>query len=162
MKSLAQISGSKIEQKDWEYLKTNYQIAKTRQIDKQRFQQKKKNVDQYESLLEEIKDEHRRIYSRPSLLHRIDVFNRQLFYQCRVPIPDVSPSVHYEFLSRLSSTEPNQVFDVHTFFRGKNYTIYYIRTPKKVSQNRHYPSDTILRVIFYNDKIIDISAFIPN
>lgn len=162
MKSLALISGSKIEQKDWQNLKTRYQIAKMKQIDKQRFQEKKKNVNQYQTLLEQIKDESRRTYSRPSLLYRVDAFYKQLFYQCRVPIPNVSPSVHFEFLSRLSSTEPNQVFDIHTFFKNKNYTIYYIRTPIRVSQNRHYPPDTILRVIFYNDHIVDLSEFIPN
>lgn len=156
IKSLYQFAAMNIQQKEWQETKKKYNLYDTINIDRIRFEGKKKNIPEFEIMLENIKNKQYRHYNRASLLNKIDKYKKQLYHQLRVPIPNVSQSIQAEFIYYLNYENPNEVYTIFKFYNNKNYMVYYIKTPLKVSKNRSYPENTILKVIFYDDSIIDI------
>jgi len=152
-----EIAGTKLEQKQWESLISHYNLDKIDKINRARFLDKlHSKSNEFLEILQFIKNKQKRVYSRPSLLYKIDAFYRQLFYICRVPIPPTNQQTESEILFHLSYENPVEVFDIYTSFKNKIYMIYYLRTPLLVSGNRNYPANKILRVVFHKDTIIDI------
>lgn len=158
-KSLYQLAVMGIQQKQWQEKKNEYpyNLYDTIGIDRIRFEGKKEKIPEFEMMLQDIKNKKYRQYNRASLLNKIHTYLKQLYHQLRVEIPNVSQSIQAEFIYYLNFENPNEIYTVFTFYKNKNYMIYYIKTPKKVSINRLYPENTILKVTFYNDVIIDVA-----
>jgi hypothetical protein len=155
MKRLEIIAGEKISQKQWQKLKSQMNLGRTQQIDKARFQNKKKQSLQYENLLREIKNPHLRFYSKAKILNMIDSIYQTGFYYSTTPLPNISYEYIVEFIKSLKNENPNQLYTIYTFQKNHHYQIYVFKTPNRVTQH-HYPRNTILKVIIHDNQIIDL------
>jgi len=156
IEKLSVIAGKNLNQTQWQYIKKNMMINNQKQIDDIRFIQKKKLIDsQFNKTLSDISNPSHRVYTRSSLLAKINLFYKASFYESSVLIPSISNSTQAYFL-HLLKLHPLDVYSIPIYYRGKNYIIYYIKTFKNISQSVHYPKNKILKICFYNDKIIDI------
>lgn len=111
----------------------------------------------FQNVLEEVLMPEKRIYTRSVLLHKIRLFYQQLYHIVRVRIPRIDRTTQHEFIYRLSFENPKEVFYFSIFDKKNEYTVYYLRTP--AIMDRPFPPDTILRVIFFQTTIIDITPF---
>jgi len=164
MERLAIMAAKKLDEKQWERTKSEYTIGRQKQVDKARFQQKKRRYPDFVQALQEVKRPKYRVYTRPALLNMVDRFFRTPFHITRAPLPPLHR--HRKtidgFVSSLTTEDSKGVHVLRVYSRnGPDYHIYVLRTPARPSTLRIYPRDTILQVILHDDAILDVVELTP-
>lgn len=162
MKPLIIIAGKKISQIQWQGIKSHMNLGNIKEIEKARYQDKKKQSLEYENLMREIKNSETRFYSKSKILSLINPIYQTGFYQCRVELPKISQQYISEFVECLKNENPNEVYTMYIYQKQKSYQVYVFKTPHHPAPNRVYPKNTILKVIMHNNQIVDLETLCPS
>lgn len=158
MKPLIIIAGKKISQIQWQGIKSQMGLGNIKEIEKARYQDKKKQSLQYENMLRQIKNSETRFYSKAKILSLINPIYQTGSYQSRVTLPTISQQYISEFVESLKNENPNEVYTMYIYHKQKSYQVYVLKTPHRPAPNRVYPKNTILKIIMYNNKIVDLET----